>query len=57
MSKSILVIDTPECCRGCPCHFTDMVGIGEDGKEIFFRFLCGAKNREITEKANTGRQD
>lgn len=23
----------------------------------FFRFLCGTKNREITEKVNTGRQD
>lgn len=57
MSKSILVIDTPECCRECPCHFTDIVGLGEDGQEKFFRFLCGAENREIAEKVNTGRQD
>lgn len=56
MSKSILVIDTPENCRECPCHFTDMVGF-ESGKEKFFRFLCGVKNREITENVNTDRQD
>lgn len=57
MSKSFLVIDTPENCSKCPCHFTDMVGIDEDGKEKFFRFLCGAENKEITEKVNSGRQD
>lgn len=56
MSKSILVIDTPENCRECLCHFTDMVGF-ESGKEKFFRFLCGVKNREITENVNIDRQD
>ena len=27
MSKSILVIDTPEDCIGCPCHFLDNYGM------------------------------
>lgn len=36
MSKSILVIDTPEACIGCPCHFADdvMIWCGKERKEI-----------------------
>ena len=37
MSKSILVIDTPENCIGCPCHFSEDTG----------RAWCGKENREI----------
>jgi len=47
MSKSILIIDTPENCRNCPCHFTDMVTLNPKEGENFFVFLCGANNKEL----------
>ena len=35
MSKSILVIDTPECCGKCPCFLEAATGCcGVNGKEI-----------------------
>lgn len=37
MSKSILVIDTPNYCIGCPCHFSGMSG----------RVWCGKENKEL----------
>lgn len=33
MSKSILVMDTPEVCIDCPCHFTEDTGKVWCGKE------------------------
>lgn len=38
MSKSILVIDTPEACIGCPCCFADNVTI-----------WCGKKRKALCE--------
>ena len=37
MSKSILVIDTPENCIDCPCHFAGMSG----------QVWCGKENKEL----------
>lgn len=37
MSKSILVMDTPEACIDCPCHFAEDTGrvwCGKDKKEV-----------------------
>jgi len=35
MSKAILVIDTPECCIDCPCHFAEDI------------VWCGVKDQEL----------
>lgn len=38
MSKSILVMDTPDYCIKCPCHFTEISGevwCGKEKKELF----------------------
>lgn len=35
MSKEILVIDTPECCIDCPCHFAEDI------------VWCGVKDQEL----------
>ncbi len=37
MSKSILVMDTPEACIDCPCHFTEDTG----------RVWCGKEKKEL----------
>lgn len=37
MSKSILVIDTPDYCIDCPCHFAGMSG----------QVWCGKENKEL----------
>ncbi len=37
MSKSVLVIDTPEACIDCPCHFTKENGM----------VVCGVKKKEL----------
>lgn len=37
MSKSIFVIDTPETCIDCPCHFAEDTG----------RVWCGKENKEL----------
>lgn len=37
MSKSILVVDTPEACIDCPCHFA-----GESGM-----VMCGVEQQEL----------
>lgn len=37
MSKSILVIDTPDYCINCPCHFAEMSG----------QVWCGKENKEL----------
>ncbi len=50
MSKSILIIDTPESCMECPCHFTDMVAFKPNGEGIVFSFLCGANNKGLEGK-------
>lgn len=50
MSKSILLIDTPDNCRECPCHFTDMVTFNPKEGEKFFSNLCGANNNELEAK-------
>lgn len=37
MNKSILVIETPDICIDCPCHFAEETGkvwCGRNGKEI-----------------------
>lgn len=34
-----------------------MITFTAEREERFIRFLCGANNREILEKVNTGRQD
>lgn len=37
MSKSILVLDTPDACIDCPCHFADdggMVWCGKENKRL-----------------------
>lgn len=40
MSKSILVIDTPEACIDCPCHFVEDTGI----------VWCGIKKKVLLAK-------
>jgi len=58
MSKSILIIDTPDNCRECPCHFTDMVTFNPKEGEKFFSFLCGANNKRLDiEEMNNLRPD
>ncbi|MCI8378715.1 MAG: hypothetical protein HFH72_09380 [Lachnospiraceae bacterium] len=37
MSKSILVIDTPDSCIDCPCNFAGMSG----------QVWCGKENKEL----------
>lgn len=37
MSKSILVVDTPEACIDCPCHFAEDVG----------KVWCGKNKEEL----------
>lgn len=47
MNKSILVIDTPERCLDCPCHFTGMIRINPSGKERHIPISCGISNKDI----------
>lgn len=47
MSKSILVIDTPERCLDCPCHFTGMIRINPSGKERHIHISCGIRDKDI----------
>ena len=45
MSKSILVMDTPEACIDCPCHFTEdtgRVGCGKEKKELWIDDIIGS---------------
>lgn len=40
MSKSILVIDTPEICIDCPCHFTEESGM----------VMCGVEEKRAPDR-------
>lgn len=43
MNKSILVIDTPECCKECPC------ASAEEEKILNIDYGCRATGKEINE--------
>lgn len=47
MSKSVLVIDTPERCLDCPCHFTGMIRLNPQGKERYIPISCGISDKDI----------